>query len=211
MPQPSPLEKEKERVKIKNIVAKSLFFQPFSISQLSDLFFSLDASNPYQPRVRIVYGDVKFSVLRSGTVIARAAYSFDQLQEAFDWLRHYAQTVFKLQLSPSYQISNIVAVSPVSQSNLNLLELAPLLPHSSYDPSPPLFNCTENHINPLVFYFNADRELKPRSTALIFHTGNAILTGFFSLYDLLARASQLSSLMHQISLDHPEVLGGTKN
>ena len=160
---------EKKKVKIKNIVAKSAFLQPFSISRFSGL--SLDTSNPYQPRVRIAYGNVKFSVLHSWTVIARAA-------------------------------------SSVSQSMRKLMELAPLLPHSSYDPSPPLFNSTEHHINPFVFYFNADRKLKPRRTALIFHTGNATLTGFFSLYDLLARASQLSSLIAQIAKNHPAILEG---
>ena len=191
-------------MKIKNVMAKSLFFQPFSIDRLSG--FSVDVSNPYQARIRINYCNVKFSILQSGTVIARAASSFDQLQEAFDWLRLYTQTSFKLQLSPSYQISNIVAVASVSQSKLNLIELAPLLPHSSYDPS--LAEESDHFFYSVLHSFNSNLELKPHRTALIFRSGNAILTGFFSFYDLLARASQLSSLIAQIAEDHPTVLVG---
>lgn len=200
-----PLPPEKERVKIKNIVAKSVFFQPFSIDQLTNL--SLDVSNPYQDRIPIKYRNVKFSVLRSGTVIARAASSFDQLQEAFDWLRLYAQTSFKLQLSPSYQISNIVAVASVSQSKFNLFNLAQYLPHASYDPSP-ISAESEHFVDSILLSFNSNHKLKPRRTALIFRTGNATLTGFFSLYDLLARASQLSSLIAQIAKNHPAILEG---
>lgn len=204
MPQLLSSPPEKERVKITNIVAKSLFFQPFSFSQLDSL--PLDDSNAYQPRFFLAYKNVKFSILHSGTVLARAASSFDELQEAFDWLRQYAQTDFKLQLSPSYQISNIVAVAFVSTSKLNLINLAPLLPHSSYDPSPILFNSSEHLIDSIVFRFNSNHNLKPCRTALIFRTGNATFTGFFSFDDLLARVSQLSSLISQIAISHPEII-----
>lgn len=203
-----PPARVEPEVEITNIVAKSLFLQPFSLSQLDGL--PLDFSNPFLTRIPLRYRHVKFSILQSGTVIARAAASFDELQEAFDWLRQYALTEFKLELAPYWQVSNIAAVSCVSHFKLDLCRLAPLLPRASYDPSPLLFNAAEHHVNSIVFMFNPEHSQKPHRTALIFHTGKATLTGFFSLYDLRARASQLYSLIAEIAAEHPKVIYSTK-
>jgi TATA-box binding protein (TBP) (component of TFIID and TFIIIB) len=200
---------EKEKVKIKNIVAKSAFLQPFSINQLSS-DFPLDTTNPYQVRIPIRFLNVKFSILRTGTVIARAASSFDELQEAFDWLRSYLDSSFNLQLSSSYQVINIAAVTKVSSipPPFNLFQLASFLPQSSYDPSPILVNYAEHLLDAVVYHFNHDCEIKPRRTALIFHTGKITLIGFNSLFDLFVSASKLESIIARVASEHPEVLGG---
>ena len=191
------------RIKITNIIAKSYLVPPFSLSSLLAEYPPFSQS-PFS-RIFLSSCHTNFSVLLSGSVISRASRSFAELEDSFHWLRSFLST-FNLTLSEQYEVFNVVAFSDIAPP-LNLLELASHLPHSSYDPSP-ISADSEHHIDSIVFSFNSNHSQKPRRTALIFHTGNATLTGFFSFYDLLARASQLSSLIAQIAENHPAILEG---
>lgn len=185
-----------------NIVAKSQLIPPFSLASLSAQFpFS---SPRFLCHIPIPHDHVKFSIFRTGNVISRASTSLSELESSFAWLRRLLHS-FELELVSSYDILNIVAVSPLVSEKLDLLLLAPLLPHSSYDPTPfPGENAREFLLDAITFYFNS--QVKPRQTALIFKSGTVTLTGFRSIPELESAILQLRQLLDQIVQEHPEVL-----
>jgi TATA-box binding protein (TBP) (component of TFIID and TFIIIB) len=198
--------KKDVKIKVTNIVAKSLLVPPFSLNSLSsDYPFS---PSPFFSRIAIPSGvnkNVSFSLFRSGVVVSRAAQSITDLEESFSWLRSFLDS-YNLKLAEPYQIINIASVALLSPP-LDLPQLSQVLPNCSYDPSPMLFSTGHEHlIHNLTYYFSADRTLKPRRTALIFPSGNVTLTGFISIPDLEAHALHLSALLSRIANEHSEVL-----
>ena len=192
------------RIKINNIVSKSLLVPPFSLASLL-AEFPLFSSESTFAHIFFPFLHTNFSIFPSGSIISRASISLAELEASFNWLRSFLSS-FELELSEHYEVLNIVAFADITPS-LNLFELASYLPNCSYDPSPMLFATGQEHlVNVVVFYFSSDRKEKPRRTALIFPTGNVTLTGFNSFSDLENHAVQLSSLLQQISEKHPEVL-----
>ena len=194
---------KKQQVQITNIIAKSQLCPPFTLS-------SLEAKHPFDhkavlSRIFIPYNRVKFSIFRTGTVISRAARSSDELVNSFRWLSSEFLAEFNLKLADKHEVLNIVAFSDLFCS-FNLYELATYLLKASYDPSP-LYSEKDDHehlVNCIVYPI---REQKPRHTALIFPSGKVVFTGFKSVTEIESASLKLSSLLSQISLEHPEVLG----
>jgi TATA-box binding protein (TBP) (component of TFIID and TFIIIB) len=198
----------KKKIQITNIVAKSHLVPPFSLSSLATEFpFTAQSALPHIP---LSYQHSKFSIFKTGTVISRASRSVPDLESSLKWLSSRLCD-FDLCLSDNYEILNIVAYSQLLPFPVNLSPLAELLPHSSYDPSPILSDGCEHLVDAITTYLSPlDHNSKPHRTALIFATGKATLTGFKSIHDLELHASRLSSLLTQISHEHPEVIGGSK-
>jgi TATA-box binding protein (TBP) (component of TFIID and TFIIIB) len=209
MPEADSIEADKAEVKIVNIIAKTQINKPFSLSHLTSKFPFDD--NPALSRIAIPYKHVHFSIFRTGSVIVRSAKSIEELEEAFNWLRSILYFSYNLRLADSYDILNIVAVTRYSAVPLRLSELAYKLPRCSYDPVPQLINGSERLINIVVHYFNANRKLKPRKTALLFRTGYVTLTGFNAFNDLEKCSAELQSMIAEIVLKHPDVLEGIEN
>jgi len=205
MPSQSPrnIVKNETKTQITNIIAKSQLVPPFTLSPL-------EAKCPFDhkavlSRIFIPYNNVKFSIFRTGTVMSRAARSFDELVTSFSWLSTFLSD-FNLELSHKYDILNIVAFHDFQLAHsLNLYELTSYLLNCSYDPSPLYSEKDEQEhmVNCITYYFHEGR---PRYTALIFPTGKVTLTGFKSVPELESHVLKLSSLLSEISLDHPEVL-----
>ena len=194
--------KKTPKIQITNIIAKSQLVPPFSLS-------SLEAKHPFDhkavlSRIFIPYKHIKFSIFRTGTVMSRAARSFNELDNSFSWLSSKFLPDFDLELSDKHDVLNIVAFVNLAPP-LELSNLATNLLNCSYDPSP-LFSEKDEHehmVNCIIYYFYEDG---PRYTALIFPTGKVTLTGFKSIAELELHALKLSSLLSEISLEHPEVL-----
>ena len=185
---------------INNIIAKSDIAPPFSLSSLSATFpFS---THPPLSRILLTFQHFCFSIFHTGSVISRASRSFQDVEGSFHWLRSLLAT-FNLELSSQYDILNIVASGNLSLP-LNLSALSLYLPNCSYDPSSSLSGEGYEHgVHCITFHF---RKIRPRYTALIFPTGNALLTGFKSAPELELHTSKFISLLSEITLNHPEVL-----
>lgn len=196
--------KKKPKIRITNIISKSQLIPPFSLSLIEERY-PFDYDRIVLSRIFVPYKHIKFSIFRTGTVISRAARSIDELDESFNWLQSAFLSDFNLKLADKYEVLNIVAVSDVYAS-FNLFELATHInSNASYDPSP-IIGEKDDHehlVDCITYYFH---EGKPRYTALIFPTGKVTLTGFKSTAELEAHALKLSSLLSEISLNHPEVL-----
>ena len=211
MPVP-PTDLPQPETRITNIIAKTQLVHPFTLSSLESKH-PFDHSDNYNAklvfhgaRIFIPHEHIKFSVFRTGTVLSRAARSFNELDESFSWLSSFLAD-FNLKLCDEYEILNIVAFSRLPFS-FNLYELATHLLSSSYDSSPSLSEEGYEHlVNCITFYF---RETKPRYTALIFPTGRVTLTGFKSVAELELHISKLSELVSEIAVNHPEVLSDQK-
>ena len=196
------------KIKVVNIVTKSLLIPPFSLSLLFSDF--PPASNFPGNVVLLKSNDPKsktnFSIFQSGAVISRGSRSIQSFEANLSWLRSFLLD-YQVELGERYEITNIVSVATLSLHSFDLSILASYLPNCSYDPSPMLFATGHEHlVNVVTFHFSGDRKAKPRRTALIFPTGNITLTGFNSFPDLENHAVQLSSLLQQISEKHPEVI-----
>ena len=190
------------KIRINNAIAKSNIVPPFSLSSLSAAFpFSTQhvlsrilLSHPGQHSY--------FSIFPTGSVISRSSRSVQDAKGSFHWLRSFLAS-FNLELSTHYDILNIVASTNLVPP-LNLSALSFYLPHCFYDPAPSLSDDGHEHfVNCITFHF---RDVKPRYTALIFPTGNVTFTGFKSAAELRAHGLKLSSLLSEITLNHPEVL-----
>lgn len=189
------------RIRITNIIAKTYVVPPFSLLEFSSEFpFS---KKPFLPRIYLPFKDTNFSIFYSGNIISRSSTSRADLDASFAWLRSILAT-FRLKMSENYIILNIVSTVNLAPP-LNLLPLALNLKNSSYDPSPLLAESyRECNVDAIVYYFNPS--MKPRRTALIFSTGNVVLTGFNSFSDLDTHVVKLSSDLLKIVSDHPEVM-----
>ncbi|MDA3832965.1 MAG: hypothetical protein PF495_06170 [Spirochaetales bacterium] len=190
------------KVKVTNIVAKSLLIPPFSLSPLS-------AAHPWTfnhgpIHIPISHARSKFSIFQTGTIISRGEHSIPDLEASFEWLRDYLQNSFNLKLISNFKILNIVAFATLP-FHFNLFELASHIPSCSYDPTP-LPSVRDGSFHSCFAIVYPLRTIKPRHTALIFSRGGVILTGFKSIPELELQASQLASLISQISMDHPEVI-----
>ena len=190
------------KIEISNIIAKSQLIPPFSLSSLSAAFpFS---HRSVLSRIFLPFDHMNFSIFRTGTVISRAAHSVSDVDDSFNWFRSVLAS-FNLELSKQYTIINIVAFANLSPP-IKLSTLAPQLPKCSYDPSP-LRSEKDKHehlVNCIVFYFFD--KASSRYTALIFPSGKVTFTGFKSITELGAHVSELSSILSEITLNHPEVL-----
>ena len=189
-------------IRINNIIAKSDIVPPFSLSLLSAAFRF--PTQHVLSRILLSYPSQHsfFSIFHTGSVISRSSRSVQYVKGAFQWLRSFLSS-FNLKLSSHYNILNIVA-SVNLLLPLNLSALALYLPNCSYDPSPLLSDDGREHlVNCITFYF---QEARPHYTALIFPTGNVTFTGFKSIDELQLHTFKISSLIAEISLNHPEVL-----
>ena len=191
------------KIQITNFIAKSQLVPPFSLS-------SLEVKHPFSPkalsRIFIPYKHVKFSIFHTGTVLSRAARSFDELDDSFNWLSSEFLPDFNLKLSDKYDVLNIVALSDFCVGSIDLSELATHL-HSncSYDPCATISDKDdlEHLVDCITYYFHEGR---PHYTALIFSTGKVIFTGFKSIAELELHCLKLSSSISKICLNHPEVI-----
>ena len=200
-----PRDTQKPKIQITNIVAKAQLVPPFTLSSL-ELKHPFDHGHKYDPklvfhgaRISIPHNHFKFSVFNTGTVMSLASRSLNELDDSFTWLSSFLSD-FNLQLSDKHDVVNIAASSDLFCA-FNLFELVTHL-NSSYDPSP-LGDDQHHLIDCITYHFH---EQAPRYTALIFPSGKVIFTGFKSLSVLKSHALKLSSLLSEISLNHPEVL-----
>ena len=189
-------------MRITNIISKTHLIPPFSLSALSSAFpFSNEKTSLH--RIFIPYNNINFSIFRSGNIISRSSISQLDLESSFEWLRSIL-VPFELKMSQSYEILNIVSTINLTPP-LKLLLLAEYLPNCSYDPSPLLSESNrESCVDAIVHYFVPNE--KPRRTALIFSTGNVVLTGFNSFSDLNEYSMKLSRNIFEIAQMHPEVV-----
>jgi len=204
-----PLEQRSSPLRVVNIVAKTHILAP-SRSSLAHFLASRPFANPssslrYLP-IHHPCLPVKFSIFSTGSVVSRASRSLPETESAFAWLRSFLSP-FELQLADEFSVLNIVAVSRCFSSSFDLSKLALFLPHCSYDPSPNLCSSRESFLNAIVLRLSIDSNARRGKTALIFPTGYVTFTGFTSLSDLEFHAGYLSSLLLQVSFDHPEVCG----
>lgn len=190
------------KLRINNIVAKSDIVPPFSLSSLSAAFpFSIRHALsciflPYPIQ------HVNLSIFNTGSVISRSSRSVSDIEASFQWLRSFLAS-FDLELSSHYIILNIVASIELALP-MNLLALSSHLLNCSYDPSPMLSDDGHEHlVNCIAFYFH---EARPHYTALIFPTGHVTFTGFESTAELRAYVLKFSSILSEITQNHPEVL-----
>lgn len=190
------------QMRITNIISKTHLIPPFSLSALSSAFpFSNEKTSLH--RIFIPYNNINFSIFRSGNIISRSSISQLDLESSFEWLRSIL-VPFELKMSQSYEILNIVSTINLTPP-LKLLLLAEYLPNCSYDPSPLLSESNrESCVDAIVHYFVPNE--KPRRTALIFSTGNVVLTGFNSFSDLNEYSMKLSRNIFEIAQMHPEVV-----
>jgi TATA-box binding protein (TBP) (component of TFIID and TFIIIB) len=107
-------------------------------------------------------------------------------------------------MSQNYEILNIVSTINIAPP-LHLLSLVRYLPNCSYDPSPVLIESEREFCVDAVVYYFVPNE-KPHRTALIFSTGNVVLTGFNSFFDLKMYSLKLSETLSEIANMHPEVI-----
>ena len=192
------------QIKITNIVAKSQLVPPFSLSSLYDAYF-YPSGRTVLSRILLPFKHMSLSIFRTGTVISRSAHSFSDLKASFDWLQSRLSP-FDLKLSDHYTIINIVAFANLVPP-MKLSILATQLLNCTYDPYP-LHSEKDNYehlVNCITFRFY-EGEAKPRCTALIFPSGKVTFTGFKSVAELDAHALKLSSIIAEISQNHPEVL-----
>ena len=190
------------KIRLNNIIAKSDIVPPFSL-------LSLSATFPFSTRhalSRILLSHPGqhsyFSIFHTGSVISRSSRSVQDVEGSFHWLRSFLAP-FNLELSNHYDILNIVASAHLA-SSLDLSALSSYLSNCSYDPAPSISGDGYEHlVNCIIFHFH---EARSRYTALIFPTGSVTFTGFKSIAELEAHASKLSSLISEITLNHPEVL-----
>ena len=190
------------KIRINNIIAKSDIVPPFSLSSLS-------AAWPFSTRhvlshILLPLQHVNLSIFHTGSVISRSSRSVQDVKASFQWLRSFLAS-FNLELSDHYTLLNIVAFANLAPP-IELASLATNLPNCSYDPSP-LLSEKDDHehlVNCIVFYFLD--EASSRYTALIFPTGKVTFTGFKSVAELEAHALKFSSILSEITLNHPEVL-----
>lgn len=190
------------QMRITNIISKTHLIPPFSLSVFSSAFpFSNEKTSLH--RIYIPYNNINFSIFRSGNIISRSSISQLGLESSFEWLRSIL-VPFELKMSRSYEILNIVSTINLTPP-LKLLLLAEYLPNCSYDPSPLLSESNrESCVDAIVHYFVPNE--KPRRTALIFSTGNVVLTGFNSFSDLNEYSMKLSRNIFEIAQMHPEVI-----
>ena len=190
------------QMRITNIISKTHLIPPFSLSVFSSAFpFSNEKTSLH--RIYIPYNNINFSIFRSGNIISRSSISQLDLESSFEWLRSIL-VPFELKMSQSYEILNIVSTINLTPP-LKLLLLAEYLPNCSYDPSPLLSELNrESCVDAIVHYFVPNE--KPRRTALIFSTGNVVLTGFNSFSDLNEYSMKLSRNIFEIAQMHPEVI-----
>ena len=190
------------QMRITNIISKTHLIPPFSLSVFSSAFpFSNEKTSLH--RIYIPYNNINFSIFRSGNIISRSSISQLDLESSFEWLRSIL-VPFELKMSQSYEILNIVSTINLTPP-LKLLLLAEYLPNCSYDPSPLLSESNrESCVDAIVHYFVPNE--KPRRTALIFSTGNVVLTGFNSFSDLNEYSMKLSRNIFEIAQMHPEVV-----
>ena len=190
------------QMRITNIISKTHLIPPFSLSVFSSAFpFSNEKTSLH--RIYIPYNNINFSIFRSGNIISRSSISQLDLESSFEWLRSIL-VPFELKMSRSYEILNIVSTINLTPP-LKLLLLAEYLPNCSYDPSPLLSELNrESCVDAIVHYFVPNE--KPRRTALIFSTGNVVLTGFNSFSDLNEYSMKLSRNIFEIAQMHPEVI-----
>jgi len=187
------------KICINNIVAKSDIVPPFSLSSLSATFpfFTRRTIS----RILLKFQHMNFSIFNTGSVISRSSRSVSDVEASFHWLSSFL-AAYDLELSDHHDILNIVASVNLA-SPLNLLALSSHLLNCSYDPSFSLSDDGHEHlVNCITFHF---REARPHYTALIFPTGNVTFTGFKSVAELGAHVSGLSSILSEITLNHPEV------
>ena len=192
------------QIKITNIVAKSQLVPPFSLSSLYDAYF-YPSNRTVLSRILLPFEYMSLSIFRTGTVISRSAHSFSDLKASFDWLQS-TLSPFNLKLSDHYTIINIAAFANLAPP-MELFFLAIQLLNCTYD------FCFlqsekdkhEHFVNCIVFHFY-EGKAKPRYTALIFPSGKVTFTGFKSVAELEAHALKLSSIIAEISQNHPEVL-----
>ena len=189
-------------MRITNIISKANLIHPFSLFALSSAFsFSNEKTSLH--RIYIPYKNTNFSIFRSGSIISRSSISQLDLESSFEWLRSIL-VPFELKMSRDYEILNIVSTINLTPP-LELLLLAEYLPNCSYDPSPILNESNrESYVDAIVYYFIPNE--KPRRTALIFSTGNMVLTGFNSFSELNEYSMKLSRNIFEISQMHPEVI-----
>lgn len=201
-----PRDTKKPKIQITNINAQTQLVPPFNLSSLATdyplvekfpgKFFKLESGEDKDKKA-------KFSIFLSGTIISRGSSSFSMLDATFAWLRNVL-TLHGLEFADHYDITNIAASSDLFCS-FHLYELATHLLNSSYDPSP-TFSDKDEHLHLLDCIVYRFHERAPRYTSLIFPSGKVIFTGFKSLSVLESHALKLSSLLSEISLNHPEVL-----
>ena len=187
-------------IRINNIVAKSEIVPPFSLSS----FFA--GSPPPTQHVLsnffVPFDYISLSIFPTGSVISRSSRSVSDVKASFRWLRSVLAP-FNLELSTHYDILNIAA-SVNLVLPLNLSALALYLPNCSYDPSPSLSDDGHEHlVNCITYYFH---EARPHYTALIFPTGKVTFAGFKSVAELGLHTFKISSIIAEISQNHPEVL-----
>ena len=195
-------QNEHTRIRVTNIISKTHLIPPFSLSALSSAF-PFFKGKTFLNRIYIPYRNVNFSIFQRGSIISRSSTSQSDLESSFDWLRSILAT-FALRMSQSYEILNIVSTITLTPP-LNLLSLVKYLSSCSYDPSPLLTESKREFCVDAVIYYFAPNE-KPRRTALIFSTGNVVLTGFNSFFDLDAHYLELSETLSGIAKMHPEVI-----
>lgn len=189
-------------IRIANIVAMTSLMPPFSLA-------SLTSSHPfpskkYSTHIAISHCNSYFAIFKTGKVLLLSSKSICDIEASFAWLRTFFLE-FGLNLSQSYEITNIVSVARIAP-RLNLLSLAFLLPRSAYEPPNDLGpHAFQRSLNAIVYHF-APSPVKPRQTALIFASGYGILTGFKSFDILHLKTHLLSEQIAHIAEDHPEVI-----
>jgi len=188
------------KININNIIAKSDIVPPFSLSALSAAYHF--STKHALSRILVSFQHSYFSIFNTGSVISRSSPSIPDLEASFQCLRSFLAS-YNLELSRHYVILNIVASATLAIT-LNLSDLALYLSDCSYDPSSSLSDDGHEHfVKCITFHF---RKVRPHYTALIFPTGNITFTGFKSVAELRAHGSEFSSLLSEITLNHPEVL-----
>ena len=187
------------KIIINNVTAICDIVPPFSLSSLSAAFpFS---THNALSRIVFPFYHTNLSIFHTGSVISRSSRSVSDIDDSFLWLSSFL-AIFNLKLSSHYDILNIAGSTNIALP-LNLSALSLYLPNCTYDPSPSLSCGGQHAVHCIVFHF---RKVRPRSTALIFPSGNVILTGFESASELTFHTSKLLSLLSEITLNHPEVL-----
>jgi TATA-box binding protein (TBP) (component of TFIID and TFIIIB) len=189
------------KIRTVNIVARSSCIPPFSLAPLSAIYPFDSGKDSY---IAVPHHRALFYIYNTGKIVSFSSKSIKDFETSFKWLQTLLSR-FGINISDTYEITNIVAIAQIAPP-LELLQLVQFLPRAAYDSSRDLHPSSSEYLFDAIIYHFQPPAIKPRQTALIFRTGRATFAGFQSRTVLHAAARLLAAQIAHIIEDHPEVL-----